>query len=109
MGALSLELGSIQWRESEPNADDGIGGERGADEGHKAKEAGASEVVRERIRTMRASENAVGRRLDLDSVCGRPPAHYGFDVCPNPRWPRIDENRFQLRPGLLELSELWRS
>ena len=43
MGVLTLELGGIQRREREPDADDGIGRKKGADEGHETEEAGASD------------------------------------------------------------------
>ena len=106
MGVLTLELGGIKWREREPDADDGIGRGRGADQEHETEEAGASEVVGERTRTMRASENAIGRRLDLESVSGRPAANSCFDMGPHPRKLRIGENRFQFWPCLLELTDL---
>ena len=53
IGMFTRKLGGIQMRECQPNANDGIGGERRASEGHEPKEAGTSEVVRERVRAMR--------------------------------------------------------
>ena len=90
MGSLDREIGAVIFLlrpEAEPQ-EGGDGGDVQAGQGNEVKQAGAGEVVEERVGVTRAAKSAGQWCENLDPMAGDPPSSEGFKVRPHFARPR---------------------